>query len=276
MIFIISSNSRSLPDRKHHIPNTMKHLLYSISLALLSHAALAWGQTGHRVVGEIAFRHMTPAAKERVISILSNETPAMASTWMDFIKSNSDYDHMRAWHYVTIPDGEHYHEVGAPEEGDAYEAMQRIIEQIKNGEFEGWTEQEALKSLIHLVGDVHQPLHVGNGEDRGGNDVKVKWFGQNSNLHRVWDSEMIDGTQLSYTEYADWINIATPDQISKWQNTPMEEWLHESMAMRESVYDVGDPDRMGYRYNYENIEGLNRRLLQAGIRLAGLLNELYG
>ncbi len=253
----------------------MKKILYGLVFLLTYSTAFGWGQTGHRIVGEIAFRHMTPSAQQRVLEILNRETPAMASTWMDFIKSNRDYDHMRPWHYVTVPDGQHYHEIGAPEEGDAFKAMTRIIAEIQSGEFDGWTEQEALKSLIHLVGDVHQPLHVGNGEDRGGNDVKVKWFGKSSNLHRVWDSEMIDGTQLSYTEYADWIDITTPDQISLWQSSSMEVWLQESVNMRESVYETGDTERMGYRYNYEQIEAMNERLLQAGIRLAGLLNELY-
>lgn len=200
----------------------------------------------------------------------------MASTWMDFIKSDHEWDHMRPWHYCTIPDSLDYHEVGAPEEGDAYVTIQRIIEEIQSGEFEGWTEQEALKSLIHLVGDVHQPLHVGNGEDRGGNDVKVKWFGKDSNLHRVWDSEIIDGQQLSYTEYADWIDNVDSTTAVQWQTDSIEVWLDESKAMRESVYETGDPERMGYRYNYEHIDELNERLLQAGIRLAAILNELYG
>ncbi|KAB2814252.1 S1/P1 nuclease [Phaeocystidibacter luteus] len=253
----------------------MKKLL-TYGLILCSTLSFGWGQTGHRVVGEVAYRHMTPAAKERVLAILEGESPAMVSTWMDFIKSDSEWDHMRAWHYVTIPDSCSYEEIGAPEEGDAYTAINRIIREIQSGEFEGWTEAEALKSLIHLVGDVHQPLHVGNGEDRGGNDVKVKWFGKSSNLHRVWDTELIDGQQLSYTEYADWIDVASPDQISKWQADEIMVWLNESKAMRESVYDIDDPDRMGYRYNFDHIDEVNERLLQAGIRLAGILNELYG
>lgn len=248
-------------------------ILICILTPLLS---LGWGQIGHRVVGEIAYRHMTPEARENVMHVLTGESPAMASTWMDFIKSNHDYDHMKPWHYVTIPDSLSYAEAGTPDEGDAYVTIHRIMEEIRKGEFNGWTEAEALKSLIHLVGDVHQPLHVGNGTDRGGNDVKVEWFGSSSNLHRVWDSELIEGQQLSYTEYADWIDITDRDQIAKWQSDPMMVWLDESKAMRASVYDTGDPDRMGYRYNYEHIDELNMRLLQAGIRLAGILNELYG
>lgn len=247
-----------------------------VAMTLASTAMFGWGQTGHRVVGEIAYRHMTETARVNVMEILSGESPAMASNWMDFIKSDHSYDHMKAWHYVTIPDSLTYDQAGTPEEGDAYVTIQRIMSEIKTGQFEGWTEAEALKSLIHLIGDIHQPLHVGNGHDRGGNDVKVKWFGSSSNLHRVWDSELIDGQQLSYTEYATWVDVATPDQIALWQRQPVELWMEESKGMRESVYETGDPDRLGYRYNFDHIAELNDRLLRAGIRLAGVLNELYG
>lgn len=251
----------------------IKIVAFLLAFPILS---FGWGQTGHRVVGEIAFRHMTPEAQKKVLAILGGESPAMASTWMDFIKSNHDYDHMKPWHYVTIPDSLTYEEAGCPEEGDAFVTIERIIKEIKANSFEGWTEDEALKSLIHLIGDVHQPLHVGNGEDRGGNDVKVKWFGENSNLHRVWDSELIDGQQLSYSEYAAWIDNADSTQIATWQADPLLTWVNESKDMRPTVYDIKNPERMGYEYNYKHIEDLNNRLLQAGIRLAGILNELYG
>lgn len=253
----------------------MKKLI-TYSLLLASTLAFGWGQIGHRVVGEIAWRYMTPEARANVLAVLEGESPAMASTWMDFIKSDNHYDHMRPWHYVTIPDSLDYMEVGAPEEGDAYVTILRIMEEIESGEFHGWSEQEALKSLIHLVGDVHQPLHVGNGEDRGGNDVRVQWFGDGSNLHRVWDSELIEGQQLSYTEYAEWIDRADATQVAEWQSAPILQWLQESKDMRESVYEIDNPERMGYRYNFDHIEELNQRLLQAGVRLAAMLNELYG
>ena len=128
---------------------------------------------------------------------------------------------------------------------------------------------------MHLVGDIHQPLHVGNGEDRGDNDVKIKYFWESSNLHRVWDSGMIDGQNMSYTEWVVKINHATDNQISDWQNDPVLDWADESKNLRPSVYDIGDKKNLTYRYNYDHIAQVELRLLQAGIRLAGLLNEVY-
>ena len=85
-----------------------------------------------------------------------------------------------------------------------------------------------LRLLIHIVGDVHQPLHVGRKGDRGGNDIKVTWFGESSNLHKIWDEGLIDNQQLSYTEYVNAINFTTPQQRAEWQKDPFEKWFYES------------------------------------------------
>ena len=133
-----------------------------------------------------------------------------------------------------------------------------------------------LKMLIHLVGDIHQPLHVGTGKDRGGNSTKVEWFYRDSNLHRVWDSEMIDSRQLSYTEFSDAVNHPTKQQIKTWQDSNILDWAYESMELRDQVYDLPKDHQIGYQYQYKNHDILDRQLLKAGVRLAGVLNEIYG
>ena len=133
-----------------------------------------------------------------------------------------------------------------------------------------------MKSLIHLVGDVHQPLHVGNGTDRGANDVKVKFFWDKSNLHRVWDSGIIDKQQLSYSEYTNWIDVAPQDQVTMWQNTSVLDWMEESVSFRESIYTLPEDKNLSYNYVHDHIGQVNQRLLQAGVRLAAILNEIYG
>jgi hypothetical protein len=129
--------------------------------------------------------------------------------------------------------------------------------------------------LIHLVGDIHQPLHVGTGHDRGGNDTRVEWFYEPSNMHRVWDSEMIDETQLSYTEFAAAINHPTKKQVKKWQNSTVLDWAFEAMKLRDEVYDLPADKQLGYEYQYKNHDLLRKQLLKAGVRLAGVLNEIY-
>lgn len=101
-------------------------------------------------------------------------------------------------------------------------------------------------------------------------------MGNNSNLHRVWGSDVINSLQMSYTELARELNTATTEQIEEWQNTTVRDWAYESMSYRDRVYDLPDNMRIGYEYRYHNKEIIFRRLLQEGVRMAGVLNEIYG
>ncbi len=236
----------------------------------------AWGPTGHRVVGLIAEYHLSKKAMKRVTAILKDETMAEASTFMDFIKSDRKYDHMSPWHYCTIPDGQTYADAGTPPEGDVIVTIERLISELKSGQFTDEDEAFALKCLIHLIGDIHQPLHVGNGKDRGGNDIKVEYFYKPSNLHRVWDSGIIEEQKYSYTEYTEWINHPTNADLVQWRNDNVRTWALESAELRTQVYDIPENGKLSWRYNYDQIDTVNRRLLQAGVRLAYVLDMIYG
>jgi hypothetical protein len=133
-----------------------------------------------------------------------------------------------------------------------------------------------LRILVHLVGDIHQPLHVGRGNDKGGNDVKLEWFWESSNLHRVWDSGMIESMAYSYTELTDKINHPSKDQVAQWQSTSVYDWAHEAMTFRAQIYDLPENLKINYEYRFKNWEVVENQLLKGGIRLAGILNEIYG
>ena len=235
-----------------------------------------WGQNGHRIVGDIAADYLTPDARKEIDRVLGHESMAIASTWMDEIKSDPAYDHTHDWHWVTIPDGMTYKETEKNPNGDLINSIRTFIEELKSGSLSAEEEKKKLRMLIHLVGDIHQPLHVGNGKDRGGNDTEVEWFYDDSNLHRVWDSEMIDDTQLSYTEFSAAINHPSDQQIESWQNTDVIDWANEAMELRDQVYNLPEDREIGYKYQYENRDLLDRQLLKGGVRLAGVLNEIYG
>ncbi|MEL7832609.1 S1/P1 nuclease [Fodinibius sp. Rm-B-1B1-1] len=241
-----------------------------------SHNESIWGKNGHRVVGDIAADYLTPEARKEIDRVLGHESLAIASTWMDEVRSDPSYDHMESWHWVTIPDGMTYEETEKNPDGDLINALKTAINELKSGNLSANEEAEKLKIIIHLVGDIHQPLHVGTGEDRGGNDTEVEWFYEDSNLHRVWDSEMIEDRQLSYTELSAAVNHPSNQQIKHWQNTDVLDWAYESMDLREKVYDLPEDRQLSYKYQYENKDILDRQLLKAGIRLAGVLNKIYG
>lgn len=235
-----------------------------------------WGQNGHRIVGNIATDYLTPDAREEIDRVLGHESMAIASTWMDKIKSDPAYDHTHDWHWVTIPNGMTYEEAEKNPNGDLINSIRTFIEELKSGSLTAEEEKKKLRMLIHLIGDIHQPLHVGTGEDRGGNDMEVEWFNEDSNLHRVWDSEIIDDTQLSYTEFSAAINNPSEQQIENWQNADVLDWAYEAMDLRDQVYDFPEDREISYKYQYENRDLLDRQLLKAGVRLAGVLNEIYG
>ncbi len=251
--------------------------LLSVFLFLTTTASdnIYWGQIGHRTIGHIADGKLSKKARKQVKRVLGSETLAEVSTWMDEIRSDNAYRYANTWHYCTIPDGMTYETAPKQKGGDVIWAIEKIIKELKSGKLSAEQEAINLKFLVHLVGDIHQPLHVGNGTDRGGNDVKVKWFGTDTNLHSVWDSRMIDGKQFSYTELADWVNHPTKTQVKEWQSASVRDWAMESMSYRDQVYKAPESGRLSYRYSYDNFDLVKQRILQAGVRLAGVINEIY-
>ncbi|KEO72182.1 S1/P1 nuclease [Anditalea andensis] len=247
-----------------------------ILMAFMSES-FGWGQNGHRVVGQLAEWHINSKTKKQIERILGHESLPMVANWMDEIRSDKNYDHTATWHWVTVPDGESYEKSVQEETGDAYERLLIIINELKEGKLSEQQEREYLKMLVHIVGDLHQPLHVGRGDDKGGNDVKVNYFNQETNLHSVWDTKMIEGQNLSFSEIAQHLNRrANKNLVKEYQKATPIDWLKEAMALRPMVYDVPDNNRLSYEYNYKYYNLVEERLLAGGLRLAGILNDIYG
>ena len=252
-------------------------LLFSLPLSSFS-----WGVLGHRIIGEIAESYLTPKAKVEIKKILGTETLALASHWADFIKSDSTYDSLYNWHFINLDSGLTRLQVQTYLENDTgtniYTKINYLIRQLKNKQLALNGKRVYLKLLIHFVGDVHQPLHVGRKVDLGANRVRVQWFSNNSNLHAVWDESLVNFQQLSYTEYTRAINFTTQKQRIAWQKQPISQWVIESYQIAQKLYSgIKEPNqRLSYDYNFEHIKTLNERLLKAGVRLAGVMNELFG
>ncbi|MCH2534692.1 MAG: S1/P1 nuclease [Bdellovibrionales bacterium] len=253
-------------------------LITILVIALVPGAIHAWSQIGHRVVGQIAENHLNKESLKKAKKLLGHESLAEASSWADFIKSETKWKKANPWHYVTISEGKSYKDMKKNKDGDVVWAINHYCKQLKNKKSSKKDKTEALKFLIHFVGDVHQPLHVGTGHDRGGNEVKIEWFGETTNLHRVWDDLLIKMQDYSYTEYTKWIDHASKKDIKKWRADTIETWLQEAMAMRQDVYDIiKNKDKYKshgeYKYNHKNIKNLNKSLLKAGLRLAAKIDE---
>jgi hypothetical protein len=248
-------------------------VLFALLLAAPT-AAFAWGPNGHRIVGQIAAKHLTDEAARAVDCLIGPESLAQVSTWPDEVRSDPAWKKADPWHFISIDDGETLATTQRNPAGDVLEAMQRFEGVLRDPQATPQARSEALKFLVHFVGDVHQPLHVGRRADFGGNRVEVVWFAENTNLHSVWDSQLIENEKLSFSEFAGFIDHPTLEEIKTWQGSTYADWVLESKELRDRVYNVGD-GKLSYGYAYQNITLIKRRLLQAGVRLAGILNDVF-
>ena len=244
---------------------------------LTSTQALAWGANGHRIVARIAENLLSPTATSAVRDLIGPETLVDVANWADEIRSDLRWRHASPWHYVNIPDGKTYESSAKNPDGDIIQKLHDFVATLRDPNRSSEDKQVALKWLVHLVGDVHQPLHVGRKEDRGGNSIRVEWFGESKNLHSVWDSSLIESQKLSFSEYAGFIDAKVSVQVEPPGQPDIIRWVNESISHREAVYEEPAPGSNGtYRYIFRKTPLLETRLKQAGLRLAQTLNDIFG
>ncbi len=247
----------------------------------VSPKGVEWSQIGHRVVGEVAESYLSCRAKRNIRKILGNESIAISSNWADFIKSDSTMNYLDPWHYINVKSGLNYTDFSNYLQQDtivdAFTKLNFLIKELKNKQTPLDKKQMYLRLVIHIVGDIHQPMHVGRKEDLGGNKINVLWFNEPTNLHALWDEKLITYQKLSYTEYTASINFTDKKLRKQWQQQPMSEWLFESYQIADKLYaGITQPNqKLSYRYNYDHIDTLNLQLLKGGVRLAGILNEIF-
>ncbi len=259
----------------------LKKIILFVAVCYIPLQSMAWGTTGHRVCGQVADSYLTPKARKAIQAILGNESLALASNWADFIRSDSTYKDLTIWHYINLDKVYKYPELltylKKDTAVDAYVKLSFLSAELKKKNLSKTNRLLYLHMLIHLVEDLHQPLHTGHEVDEGGNKIKFLWFGRDMNAHTLWDSGLIDFQQLSYTEYATAINHTTAAQRAALQKDPISQWIFESNQIAGKIYtDVKPGDKLGYEYNFKNIATLNQQMLKAGVRLAGLLNQIFG
>ncbi len=279
----VTAHSRNTLDL--HMNNSISiHKNVILVIALLSTLgagtpALAFGQLGHRIVGDLAQNNLTDSAKKQINMLTNGESLAQMSTWADEIRSDKNWHHAAPWHYISIADDETWQSVTRNPDGDIIEGLQRFEKVLKNPKASQKDKWQALAFYVHFVGDIHQPLHVGHRHDKGGNTINVKWFGQETNLHSVWDSKIIEQQQLSYTEYSEFLSRISQAERQQWSGHSYYEWAQESKELRKQAYileknDQGEDD-LRFNYVFMNKPIVEKRLQQAGIRLAEKLNAIF-
>ncbi len=256
----------------------MKWVMTVVLVSTLVKSALAWGPQGHMIVAEIAEHRLSARARSATKLLLQNQSLAAVSNWADSIKGDPAWAHSKPWHYVDIADGETYETSPHSPHGDVISATEEMVQILKSRSASTLEKQNALKFIIHLVGDIHQPLHVGRPDDQGGNSIRLRFEGMNTNLHQLWDSGMIRQQGMDYLEYARYLEaqklLTTPPPVF-----PFTEIVEESMEAREDIYNFDplapSPIVLTRQYMERNLDLMNQRLLTGGQRLATLLNQLF-
>lgn len=270
-------------------------LLYTLVALFGAPDLHAWGPVGHQVVVRIALSQMTPEAQALVRDLLADEDPVEASNWADRVRS--DRPNTYNWHFVDVPYGEHAYEPARDcrqtDSGDCViAAIARERNDVVDRRLPGAARADALRFLLHFVGDLHQPLHAIDNHDRGGNDVLVAVDGYTPppdrtyplNLHGVWDSVLIEQRGLDAAAYADLLierlliePLRDPDSID------VVAWALEGHDLAERyVYaypgfsPAGPPEGvvpLDGTYQRIGQAVIDRQLVRAGVRLARVLDE---
>jgi hypothetical protein len=257
----------------------------AVVLLIISQAPIplwAWGRVGHRAAAGMAESRLVPKALAAIHALLGpGVSLADVSTWAD---EQQEIPEAYRWHYVNIPIQEkQYDPRYCPSGGCVVSKIldfKRILQNSKAGRQQ---KQQALKFLIHFIADLHQPLHVGDNKDQGGNLLQVRFFGVGSNLHRVWDSEIIERhTKNEHVWLWDFDFWANPRMVAEWSKGTPQDWATETLQIAKEAYcfpgktPMKPGSRLGNQYYEFALPVIQKQLAKSGIRIAFVLNGIFG
>ena len=256
----------------------MRRVFMVLLATSLTLSASAWGPKGHDVVASVAENHLSKRALKRINEVLDGESMVYVANWLDNASHTPEYAYTKTWHNVNVEPSEgSYAESQREPKGDVVTAVNAIVERLKSGELTREEERAELMMLIHLVGDMHCPMHAGHKSDRGGNGTQVTFFGKSKNLHSVWDSDIVESAhRWSYTEWQKQIDRLNPKQCRAIvQGTP-NDWIEECVTLADDVYrNSATGANLSYDYVAQHASVVELQLLKGGLRLAALLEEVY-
>jgi hypothetical protein len=252
-----------------------RRLLMAVAGLLITILLASWGRTGHSTIGIIAANHLNAKAKTGVAALLGGENLADIASWADDNRDRST----AAWHFINVPLGLSFDEFKQQVEGkeDVYTALVKEESILADGGASREDRVNALKYIVHFTGDIHQPMHVSRAEDKGGNAIQVRYDGQGTNLHSLWDTKMLEHAGLNPEQLAKKFDNATPAQITRWQQEPQMVWAWESYQISTQLYRETDKNgaNIDDAYYQAHLPVIADRVEKAGIRLAGILNSIF-
>lgn len=255
-----------------------KGLLLGLAACSISFTQVfGWGQKGHDTTAFIAENHLTEATRAAVDSLLDGRSIVYWANWLDNASHTPEYDHTKTWHYRNIDAGQEYDKAPLNPAGDVTTAINAQIGILTDPAASEAEKALALKILVHVMGDLHQPMHMGHLSDRGGNSWKIKYFNRDTNLHSIWDSNLVESAhKWTYTEWQQQLDRLTPAAAASVMAGTPEDWGRETFGLATAVYD-GTPEGTNISYDYiaRWTPVIEDQLLHGGLRLADLLNSIF-
>lgn len=254
--------------------------LVAVAILIGCLPAFSWGPEGHNLVARLAEARLTPEARARVAAILGpNTSLASIASWPDQIRRGRP--ETAPWHYIDIPiDRPHLDMARDCPKGDCVIAkIEDFGKALRDPATPPEQRKEALMFLVHFIGDMHQPLHCSNNEDKGGNDVRMQFFGKPMNLHSVWDGGLLGRMGAEDKLFTEYTRDLTPGRAKKWSKGTVKDWAEEShKASQKIVYGklakvaAGTPVPISEPYEKTADPLIKAQLERAGARLAAVLN----
>lgn len=252
-----------------------------ISLCLMSlgtASAFAWGQKGHDTTAAIAERHLTPATLSAVTDLLDGKSIVYWSNWLDNASHTDDFAYTKTWHYKNIDRDVKFADAPVNPKGDVVTAINQQKAVLADPKATKADRQLALKIIVHLLGDIHQPMHLGHATDLGGNKCTVIYFGRENNLHSIWDSAVPESAhKWTYTEWTDQLDRLNQKQTAQITSvTDPAQWAEETFEIAKRVYLLTpDNTKISYDYIADWTPVVEEQFLKGGLRLAALLNGIF-
>jgi hypothetical protein len=253
----------------------VKNTSLAVLFLICCYSSEAWNAKGHKIVAAFAKENLKAIDKALVDSVqffLGEMSFEDAAVWMDEIKGDHSYDHLRPAHYVNVEKDATYvsnKEVNIINELDV---VMNVL--FTKGPRDKDKTAFALRELFHLVGDLHQPLHTGYEEDRGGNEIDVYYNGESSNLHALWDGGIIQFEKITLSGCMKFANEMSPEEKKSAQKIDVLKWMEESRSYLPFVYDF-KKGKIDSEYSSKAKPIIEKQLVKAGIRLTAILYKAF-
>lgn len=249
----------------------------ALLLFLISASTFAYDAVGHRIIADIAYNNLTDKARAQVDKVLGKKGMVYEATWADEVRSDNKYAYSYQWHFQDLDDNMNAASIkqlldNPTAEGQhLFFAIDSLTRRMKKNK----DDAEALKFMVHFVGDLHQPMHMGRKDDKGGNKVDFNWFGRKTNLHAVWDGMLIESQKMSYSEYSQYLQDKFEPRKAEFKKHGILQSVVAAYTVRNMIYAYDNSDTNNYHYLYFFADKVDEMLYRGGIQLANVLNAIY-